>query len=55
MSDKVTNVRIGVARALRNHFKTINGAFVNDVMVNHAVRVLRHDKDNEVLHMVAEI
>jgi len=55
VSDKVVNVRIGVARALRNHFKTINGAFVNDVLVNNAIRCLRHDKDNEVIMLVTEI
>ena len=55
VSDRVPNVRIGVARALRNHFKTINGAFVNDVLVNHAVRILKHDKDSEVISFVNEI
>lgn len=55
VSDKVANVRIGVARTLRNHFKTINGAFVSDHLVNNAVRVLRTDRDTEVANMVNEI
>ncbi len=55
VSDKVVNVRIGVARALRNHFKTINGAFVNDLLVNNAIRCLRLDRDNEVIMLVTEI
>jgi len=45
VSDKVVNVRIAVSRTLRNHFRTINGAFVSDTLVNHAIRVLRHDRD----------
>jgi hypothetical protein len=43
VSDRVPNVRIAVARALRNHFKTINCAFMTDPLVNNAIRVLRRD------------
>ena len=55
VQDRVVNVRIGVARTLRNHFKTIVGAFVSDTLVNHAIRVLKHDKDTEVVSFVTEI
>lgn len=55
VQDRVPNVRIGVARTLRSHFKTINGAFVSDTLVNHAIRVLKNDKDNEVVSICAEI
>lgn len=55
VQDRVVNVRISVARTLRNHFKTIIGAFVSDTLVNHAIRVLRHDKDSEVVSFVTEI
>ena len=34
---------------------TINGAFVQDMLVNHAIRVLRHDKDTDVMNLVTEI
>lgn len=44
-----------MARTLRNHFMTINGAFVSDTLVNHAIRVLRHDKDTDVINLVTEI
>ena len=55
VSDKVPNVRISVARTLRNHFKTINGAFVSDPLVVQAIRVLKHDKDPEVRNFAIEI
>lgn len=55
VSDKVPNVRISVARTLRNHFKTLNGAFVNDPLVTSALRMLKHDKEAEVRDLVQEI
>ena len=33
-ADRVINVRIAVARALKNHFRTINCTFMHDPLVN---------------------
>lgn len=42
VNDKVPNVRIGVAKALRHHFlKEISGTFVYDQEFNEAVHVLK--------------
>lgn len=43
-ADRVVNVRLGLARALKNHFRTINCAFMHDPLVNQAVKVLLQDK-----------
>lgn len=55
VTDRVANVRICVARTLKNHFLQINGAFVSDNLVYQAIRVLRHDKDTDVINLVTEI
>ena len=34
---------------------TINGAFVQDMLVNHVIIVLRHEKDTDVIKLVTEI
>ena len=42
VGDKVVNVRIALAKALRHHFlQEIAGEFVYDKEVNDAVRVLK--------------
>ena len=33
-ADRVVNVRLGLARALKNHFRTINCTFMHDPLVN---------------------
>jgi len=32
--DSVTNVRLALARVLRNHFKQIDGSFIYDAKIN---------------------
>ena len=32
--DTVPNVRLGLARVLRNHFKQIDGSFIYDAKIN---------------------
>lgn len=50
VADKVPNVRILLAQALRHHFvKEIQGCFVDDADFNEAVRVLKLDQCSEVL------
>ena len=44
VSDKVVNVRLALARALKNHFRTINCTFMHDPLVNQAVKVLLNDR-----------
>ena len=44
VGDKVVNVRITLARVLKNHFRKINCTLMNDTLVNQAIRVLRSDK-----------
>lgn len=41
--DPVKNVRIVVARVLEAHFSNENGAFVFDVTVNQAIKILKKD------------
>jgi nitrogen regulatory protein PII len=42
--DRVQNVRMVLAKVLRHHFlNQINGAFVFDLEVNDAVRILKSD------------
>lgn len=55
VSDRVLNVRICLARALRDHFKTINCTFMYDPFVNQAVKVMKQDKCQDVLDLVQEI
>ena len=44
VSDKVLNVRICLARALRDHFKQISCTFMYDPLVNQAIKVMKNDK-----------
>lgn len=56
VGDKVANVRILLAQALKHHFvKEIAGVFVDDHEFNEAVRVLKLDTCTEVLVEVKEI
>ena len=56
VNDKVPNVRIGVAKALRYHFlKEISGTFVYDQEFNEAVHVLKQDESDEVRFLVNDI
>ena len=56
VDDRVPNVRIGVAKALRHHFlKEISGAMVNDPEVNETVRLLKQDRCEDVKYYVNEI
>lgn len=42
VNDRVSNVRIILAKVLRFHFmKEISGAFVNDPEMNDAVRLMK--------------
>jgi len=42
INDRVSNVRIVLAKVLRHHFmKEISGAFVNDPEMNDCVRLLK--------------
>ena len=53
--DKVINVRLTLARALKNHFRTINCTFMHDPLVNQAVKVLLNDKSQDVVDLVQDI
>lgn len=56
MSDRVPNVRISLAKALRYHFlKEIQGSFVYDTETNEAVHVLKQDECEEVRFLVSDI
>jgi hypothetical protein len=55
VGDKVPNVRMCLARVLRQHFVGINGAFVFDPEVNDAVRLLKRDKSMDVREPLADI
>lgn len=52
-NDRVQNVRIGMAKILRQHFlKEISGAFVFDQEMNDAVNVLKLDSCEDVRALV---
>ena len=56
IGDRVPNVRILLAQAIRYHFlKEISGVFVDDAHFNEAVRVLKEDPCEEVRNEVSEI
>lgn len=49
VNDRVSNVRIILAKVLRHHFmKEISGAFVNDPEMNDAVRLMKSDAAEDV-------
>lgn len=54
-ADRVVNVRLSLARALKNHFRTINCTFMHDKLVNQAVRVLLNDRSEDVVYLVQDI
>jgi hypothetical protein len=41
--DSVANVRLALARVLRNHFKQIDGSFIYDAKINQALATLAAD------------
>ena len=56
VSDRVPNVRITLAQAIRHHFlKEISGSFVYDTEFNDAVHVLKSDACEEVQFLVNDI
>ena len=56
VNDRVPNVRICVAKAIRYHFlKEISGTFVYDQEFNEAVHVLKNDQSDEVRFLVNDI
>lgn len=56
VGDRVINVRILLAQALRHHFlKEINGTFVEDQGFNEAVLMLKQDRCDEVRLEVEDI
>lgn len=56
VGDRVPNVRILMAQALRHHFlKEISGEFIFDEDFNKAVRVLKNDECEEVRNEVSDI
>lgn len=55
VGDRVPNVRLCLARCIRNHFKQISGAFTYDRKVNEAVNLLKEDRDSDVKAIVTEI
>ena len=56
IDDKVPNVRIALAKALRHHFvKEISGVFVEDEEFNDAIKVLKKDSCEDVRELVRDI
>ena len=56
VNDRVSNVRMTLAKALRQHFMNqISGAFINDPEVNGAVSLLKRDKNADVRFQVEDI
>jgi hypothetical protein len=56
VADPVSNVRLTLAKVIRHHFlNQINGAFVFDIEVNDAVRILKKDTNKDVLSLVDDI
>ena len=56
VGDRVPNVRIALAKALRHHFiKEISGVYITDQEFNEAVYVLKQDKEEEIRFIVSEI
>ncbi len=53
--DSVANVRLALARVLRNHFKQIDGSFIYDAKINQALATLAADQEVDVRSVVAQI
>jgi predicted lactoylglutathione lyase len=53
--DTVPNVRIGIARVIKAHFRLIDGQFVDDKRVNEVVNTLSTDAEQDVRNVVAQI
>jgi serine/threonine-protein phosphatase 4 regulatory subunit 1 len=55
-NDKVPNVRIALAAALKHHFiKEIEGAFVEDREINDMVRLLKQDSCEDVSSLLRDV
>jgi len=46
--DRVPNVRLTLAKAIRSHFKLIGGAFIYDKAIIKVVKQLSEDVDKDV-------
>ena len=56
VNDRVSNVRLQLAKVLRNHFlNEVNGQFVFDLEVNDAIRILKKDKSKDVVMLVEDL
>lgn len=55
VGDRVPNVRMCLARVLRQHFLGHNSAFAFDQDVNDAVRLLKKDRSADVREHVLDI
>ena len=55
VKDKVPNVRLALARAIRTHFKQIGGAFIYDRDMNKVLKILSEDSDRDVKFVVKDI
>jgi hypothetical protein len=53
--DTVANVRLALARVLRNHFKQMDGTFIYDAKINQALATLAADQEVDVRSVVAQI
>ena len=56
IGDRVSNVRLTLAKVLRTHFlKTVSSTFVDDPEINQAIRILSKDKSRDVQMLVLGI
>jgi len=53
--DKVPNVRIGLARVLKSHFRMIDGCFIDDKQIHQIVAHLNNDEEEDVRNIIAQI
>lgn len=53
--DSVPNVRIAIARAIKFHFRQIDGCFIDDKRMNEVVQTLSTDIEEDVRNIIAEI
>lgn len=53
--DSVPNVRIALARVLRQHFKMPNGLYIDDKQFNQVIQHLTQDPDEDVKNIISTI
>jgi len=53
--DRVPNVRLTLAKAIRSHYKLIGGAFIYDKAIIKVVKQLSEDVDRDVKFVVQDI